>query len=185
MKLIIGLGNPGKQYQKTRHNIGWMVLDLLAEKDKWHESKKAKALYLKKELNSTDVELFKPLTFMNESGRAVAYAVKKHNLKIDDIMVVHDDIDLPVGKIRIGKFDSSAGHKGIQSIIDNLNSADFVRFRIGIKNDKADKQPAEKLVLNKFGFMEKKKINEAIEQAAEAIKMSVNKSLETVMNKYN
>ncbi|MBU1130660.1 aminoacyl-tRNA hydrolase [Patescibacteria group bacterium] len=185
MKLMVGLGNPGKKYQKTRHNVGWMVLDKLADGKKWNESKKAKALYLKKEVDGQQVELIKPTTYMNESGYAANYAFGNHNLNIDDVFVVYDDIDLPIGAIRVGKFTSSGGHKGVQSIIDNLKSKDFIRFRVGIKNDKTDKQPAEKFVLQKFSLFEKKQINESIQRTVEAIKLALKAPLDEVMNKFN
>lgn len=185
MKLIIGLGNPGKEYEKTRHNAGFMVMDFLAGKDNWQESKKARALYLKKEIDGQLVELFKPQTFMNDSGLAAAYAARNHNLDVQDILVVYDDIDLPLGQIRIGQFKSSGGHKGVQSIIDNLKSSDFIRFRVGIKNAVTDKQPAEKFVLQKFGLLEKKPISEAVATTAQAIIMALNEPLDKVMNKYN
>jgi len=185
MKLIIGLGNPGKKYEKTRHNVGWLALDLLAENDKWQQSKKAKAFYIKKEINGEQVELFKPTTYMNESGFSAYYALKHHNLTANDVMVVYDDIDLPVGTIRVGKFDSAGGHKGVQSVIDHLKSNDFVRFRIGIKNNTTERQPAEKFVLQRFGLFEKKKINESLQKTVEAIKLILEAPLKDVMNKYN
>jgi PTH1 family peptidyl-tRNA hydrolase len=171
MKLIIGLGNPGKAYQKTRHNIGWQVLDFLAGKVKWHESKKAPAFYFKTEINSQEVELFKPTTFMNESGRAVAYAFKKHNLKPADLIVVHDDKDLPLGKIKVQTGSSSAGHNGVQSIIDHLKTKDFIRVRIGIASDNPKKMAdTSKFVLNGFSLLEKSKVKQTIAEAAEEIK---------------
>jgi len=185
MKIIIGLGNPGKKYERTRHNLGWLVLDFLAEGESWQESKKAKALYLKKEMAGEMVELIKPTTFMNGSGEAAIYAVKKHHLDSNDVMVVYDDIDLPVGAVRIGKFTSAGGHKGVQSVIDHLKTNDFVRFRVGIKNSQSLKQPAEKFVLQKFGLTEKKVINDSIQRTAEAIKMAITVPLEKVMNEYN
>ncbi|MDP2335696.1 MAG: aminoacyl-tRNA hydrolase [Bacteroidota bacterium] len=185
MKLIIGLGNPGKKYEKTRHNVGWLVLDLLAENDKWQESKKAKAFEIKKEINDEQIELLKPATYMNESGFSAAYAFKKHNLTPNDVMLVYDDIDLPVGTIRVGKFDSAGGHKGVQSIIDHLKFNNFIRFRIGIKNNVTDKQPTEKFVLQKFGLIEKREINKALQKTVEAIKLALKEPLGEVMNKYN
>ena len=171
MKLIIGLGNPGKQYAKTRHNIGWQVLDSLAGKNKWSESKKAKAEYIKKEIDGTLVELLKPLTFMNESGQAVAYAVKKHSIATSDIIVVHDDKDLPLGKIKIQSDSSSAGHNGVQSIMDHLKTQSFTRVRMGIASDNLKKMAdTSKFVLNRFGFLEKGKVKQAVQQAVEEIK---------------
>ena len=171
MKLIVGLGNPGKAYQKTRHNIGWQVLDYLTGKEKWLENKKAPAFYFKTEINNQKVELFKPTTFMNESGRAVAYAFKKHNLNFDDLIVVHDDKDLPLGKIKVQSGSGSAGHNGVQSIIDRLKTRDFTRVRIGIASDNPGKMTdTSKFVLSGFSLLEKGKLKQVIAEAAEEIK---------------
>ncbi len=171
MKLIIGLGNPGKQYAKTRHNIGFMVLDFLIEKDKWNSSKKAKAEYFKKEINGVEVELYKPQAFMNNSGQAVAYAAKKHNLTAEDIIVVHDDKDLPLGKIKVQTDSGSAGHNGVKSIMDHLKTKNFTRIRVGIASDNPRKMvDTSKFVLNRFGLLEKGKVKQAIQEAADEIK---------------
>ena len=195
MKLIVGLGNPGKQYEKTRHNIGFMVLDKLALFDSktrqtgnetWSTSKKSKAQYLIKKIAEQNIELLKPQTFMNESGSAVAYAIKNNNLSVADIIVVHDDKDLPLGKIKIQARSSAAGHNGVQSIINHLKTNDFVRIRVGIASDNPIKMnDTSKFVLHKFGFLEKKKVNEVTNQTAEAVISLLNSSIETVMNKYN
>ncbi|OIO46044.1 MAG: aminoacyl-tRNA hydrolase [Parcubacteria group bacterium CG1_02_37_51] len=171
MKLLIGLGNPGKQYDQTRHNIGFMVLDNLAGKNKWHTSKKANALYLWQEIADQEVELFKPQTFMNASGLAVALAMKKHNLEPKDIIVIHDDKDLLLGDIRTQTDRSAAGHNGIKSIIEHLGTQDFTRIRIGIASDNPRKMSdTSKFVLNRFGMFEKMKVKKAIDQAIEEIK---------------
>jgi|SRR3989344_6271035 len=185
MKLIVGLGNPGKQYEQTRHNVGWMVLDKLGNNEKWIENKKAKLAYLKTQINGQTVELIKPLTFMNNSGEAIAYATKNHNLKPEDIFVIHDDLDLPLGKIRIGKFESSGGHNGLKSIIVHLKTKNFIRFRIGIQKETPVKIQADKLVLQKFSLLEKKKINFAIKQAAKAVSLAITEPLEKIMSQFN
>lgn len=185
MKLIVGLGNPGKEYEKTRHNAGFMAVDLLARAESWQHNKNAKADFIKLDLNGQSAELLKPADFMNNSGFSVAQAVKNHNLKIEDTMVVYDDLDLPLGKIRIGRFDSAGGHNGLKSIIEHLGAKNFIRVRIGIGNTHADKVPAEKFVLQKFGFLEKSKINQSVKLAAEAITMLMTEPLDKVMNKYN
>jgi len=170
MKLIIGLGNPGKSYTKTRHNIGWLVLDKLADKDKWSESKKGKLLHLHQTRDNHEIELIKPLTFMNNSGQAIAYALKKHNLTASDIIVVHDDKDLILGKIKVQTGASSAGHNGVKSIIEHLKTKDFTRVRIGVASDNSRKMAdTSKFVLNKFSLLEKSKLNEALKQAVEQI----------------
>ncbi|NQV00684.1 MAG: aminoacyl-tRNA hydrolase [Parcubacteria group bacterium] len=173
MKLIIGLGNPGIKYKKTRHNLGFLVADFLAGNDKWKESKKANCFYLKKQINSEEVELIKPLTFMNNSGKTVNYAQKKHYINIEDIIVIHDDIDLPLGEIKIQQGRSSAGHKGVQSIINCLGTKDFIRIRLGIKPLDFDTFDTEKFVLQKFTKQEEKIIQETIKNAAAIIEQSI------------
>ncbi|MFH1388195.1 MAG: aminoacyl-tRNA hydrolase [Patescibacteria group bacterium] len=166
MELIIGLGNPGKKYEKTRHNLGFLVVDLLAGNDEWKENKKANYLYIKKQINSKEVELVKPLTFMNNSGKIVNYIQKKHYINIEDIVIIHDDIDLELGEIKVQKNRSSAGHKGVQSIINALGTKDFIRVRLGIKSiDQKTIIDTEKFVLQKFSKDEGKIIQETIKKA--------------------
>jgi len=166
MKLIVGLGNPGIKYEKTRHNLGFLVIDFLADNDKWEESKKANCLYLKKQINSEKVELIKPLAFMNNSGKTVSYIQKKRYIDTEDIIVIHDDIDLKLGEIKIQKNRSSAGHKGVQSIINALGTKDFTRIRIGIKQiNQTIIIEAEKFVLENFTPEEEKIIQEIIKKA--------------------
>lgn len=190
MFLIVGLGNPGKKYEKTRHNIGFEVVDILAEKEKWKKSKKSGCEYIKKQINDKEVELIKPMTFMNDSGKAVRYAQKKHNIPVEKIIVIHDDIDLPVSTIRISKNSSSAGHKGVQSIIDELHTKNFVRIRIGIRTKEdliagRPKLPTEKFVLKKFSLQEKLLIKKAIDLSAQAISFALEKGVAQAMAEYN
>ena len=192
MKLIVGLGNPGKKYEKTRHNIGFQIVDVLAENEKWNKSKKANCFYIKKQIKNKEVELIKPLTFMNNSGRSVRYAQKKHNIPVEKIIVIHDDVDLPVGIIRISKDSSSAGHKGVQSIINHLKTKDFTRLRIGINqnNNLTIKQfnkkiSTERFVLQKFSKDEKKAVSQTIELCVQAIYTILQKGTSKAMNEYN
>ena len=146
MKLIVGLGNPGKKYAKNRHNVGFRVVDAL-----------------EKEISSPDIILLKPDTFMNNSGKAVLKLANKYRLSPTQIWVIHDEIDLPFGKIRVSKDSSSAGHKGIKSIIDELGTKEFNRLRIGIKPqyniDTTD------FVLKNFTEKEEKELKEIIKKA--------------------
>lgn len=185
MKLIIGLGNPGLKYKKTRHNFGWLALDKLAGKNKWHTSKKGRLNYLKMEINNQPVELIKPQTCMNNSGQAIAYAQKKHNFKPEDIIVVYDDLDLPFGSMRIGQFESAGGHNGIKSIIQHLGFNNFIRFRLGIQNELTARIPSEKFVLTRFNRDEKKQLDKIMNNCAEAIQCYLENDLEQTMNKYN
>lgn len=185
MILIVGLGNPGKKYEKTKHNFGWLVLDKLAGKNKWKTCKKGNLKYLKLNIKDEQVELIKPQTYMNNSGQSVAYARKNHNFKPEDMIVVYDDLDLPFSKIKIGQFKSAGGHNGIKSIIQHLGFNDFIRFRLGIKNDFSEKIPAEKFVLSRFNKEEKKQLDTIIDKCIDAIELYIEKGIEETMNKYN
>ena len=177
MKLIVGLGNPDTKYAKTRHNIGWMVLDTLVEQLKkydesirWNESKKGKALYLKTMVDNKKIELYKPLTYMNESGYAVSYAIKKHEMDTTkDLIVIHDDKDIELGKVKVQSDRSAAGHKGVRSIIQHLKTQNFIRIRVGVANDRTNRTDTANFVLKKFGFLERKKLQQAITKATEEI----------------
>ena len=167
MILIVGLGNPGKKYQDTRHNIGFGVID------------KLQSLNLKK------VILAKPKTFMNLSGKAVKSLIKKYKIPTANLWVIHDDIDLPLGKIRIVKNRGAAGHKGVESIIKELGTKNFVRFRIGICPKTGKPKNPENFVLQKFNKEEKEIIKEVIKKTAKAIEYFLKEGLEKAMNKFN
>jgi PTH1 family peptidyl-tRNA hydrolase len=167
MFLLVGLGNPGKKYQKTRHNIGFRVIAEL------------------KSLNLKGVILAKPGTYMNQSGQAVKKLIKNYKLKIKNLIIIHDDIDLPLGKIRIIKNRGAAGHKGVESIIKELKTKDFVRFRIGIQPKTGKPKNPEKFVLQKFNKEEEKIVREVIKKTATAIELSLGEGLEKAMQKYN
>ena len=186
MKLIVGLGNPGEQYQETRHNLGFVIIKKFKEdlKSEFKLSKKLLAEICLTEFNKEKFILAKPQTFMNNSGQAVKAIMSYYKIKPADFWVIYDDVDLPVGKIRVGKFQSSAGHNGIHSIIDQLKSTNFVRFRIGIK-PLADEKPAIDLVLKNFSASEKLIINEVINKCIKVLKDALKMPLEKVMNKYN
>ena len=172
MTLIVGLGNPGKKFEKTRHNLGFRIIDKLAENKKWRKSRKADCLYVK----INQVEIIKPLTYMNNSGKSVKYIQQKHSINPEDIIVVHDDIDLSLNTIRISKNISSAGHKGVQSIIDELETQDFIRIRLGI--NPGYKVNTEKFVLEKFSKKEEEVLKEVIKKTIEAIKVVISEGVE-------
>lgn len=133
MKLIVGLGNKGKEYNNTRHNVGFIFLDYFADELKvnWIEKNKF-AIFTKKNINNEKIIFAKPLTYMNLSGKAVYFFVQKYKIDISDILIIHDEIDLPFLKIKIKKGGGDAGHNGIKSIIQELNNNNFCRIRIGI-----------------------------------------------------
>ncbi len=167
MILIVGLGNPGRKYQKTRHNIGFRIVDEL------------------KSLNLKNVILEKPKTFMNESGKSVKSLTTNYKLQTTNLIVIHDDIDIPLGKIRIVKNRGSAGHKGVESIVRELGTKNFARFRIGILPKTGKPKNPEKFVLQKFNKEEEKIVKEVIKKTAEAIKLTIKEGLEKVMNRFN
>lgn len=189
MKLIVGLGNPSRKYEKTRHNLGFAVLDALlqeltpVEKTTWQENKKSNSLIAKAE----SLILVKPQTFVNASGFVVKKLADFHRIKPKDIWVVHDDLDLSLGKVKIRKGGGSAGHKGIDSIIKELGTPDFIRFRLGIGHPgpKSSDKEVEHYVLSPFGRGEKGEARKIIKKAVEAIETALEESLEKAMNRFN
>jgi peptidyl-tRNA hydrolase, PTH1 family len=171
--LIAGLGNPGKEYEKTRHNAGFMLVDYLFEKFReefnlsdWKFSKKINGDISIGKTDRKNVILLKPLTFMNLSGEAVSAAAKYYKVKLEDIVVVHDEIDLPLGNFRFSKDSSSAGHKGTQNIIDMLGTKNFTRLRIGVDRRGEKMIETEKYVLGKFAETEVKILRKTLEISA-------------------
>ena len=144
MKLVVGLGNPGKKYEGTRHNVGFLGVERLAEYlqlhegrvlDHWQESKQGKLLYTWCEVGGTSIEMVKPQTFMNDSGASIAYVAKKHqNLGLRDIYVIHDDLDIPLGTYKIQYGRGPRQHNGLQSIYERFGSKQFWHVRVGIEN---------------------------------------------------
>lgn len=176
MKLIVGLGNPGKKYEKTRHNVGFIVLDTLHEElnkysiSNWELSKKFNAMVSGCTLKNEKVILIKPMTFMNYSGQSVQLVAHYYKIPPADIIVAHDDKDINLGEIKVQKDRGHAGHNGIKSIIDSIGSKDFTRVRIGIasSNEKKMKDIA-KFVLKKFSIFERKTLEEVTEKSTEEI----------------
>ena len=183
MWLIVGLGNPGKIYAKTRHNLGFMVIDELFSKFSIPLKDKSKNFLSGTGcVSGKDVILIKPVTFMNRSGVAVRDAVKKYK-DIDNIIVVQDDLDLDTGVIRIRKNGSAGGHRGIESIIEITGTKEFIRVKIGISRE--DRIPAEDYVLSPFDKQEKPIIKEAIEKAVDAIITILDKGVPSAQNKFH
>ncbi|MBI5023226.1 MAG: aminoacyl-tRNA hydrolase [Candidatus Magasanikbacteria bacterium] len=188
MLLIIGLGNPGKEYEKTRHNVGFMTLDKLRsvlELDGWAANKKFYAEIAEKKIDAKKIILMKPQTFMNNSGQSAALVTKFYKIKPADIWVIHDDLDLPLGKIKIQRDRSAAGHNGVQSIINSLGTQDFIRFRIGIAPTKLTKKSGADFVLDKFSLTEKMTLKKTLSSTIEAIKFAINEGIEKTMTEYN
>ena len=184
MKLIVGLGNPGKQYEKTRHNAGFLVLDKLCEKlNIEFDKKKCKAIYAIYMINGEKVIIAKPQTYMNLSGESVLSLKKFYDIDTKDIIIVHDDLDLPLGKLRLRHSGSSGGQNGMKNIIELLHSQDINRIRVGISNDK--QMVTKDYVLGKFSKEDYKTFEIAIDKAADALVYSLDHSFEDVMNKFN
>lgn len=167
MKLIVGLGNPGGKYQKTRHNVGFVLIDKLA-KDLNLEFRDNKSLHAEIATIKGDFTLIKPQTFMNNSGLAVKAVMRKQGIKPDNILVLYDDIDMELGKIRFKSGGSSGGHNGMQSVIDNLGTDKIARIKIGI--GRSDRIPPDKYVLSNFSSEELKEVRISLESALELIK---------------
>ncbi len=195
MILIIGLGNPGQKYQNSRHNLGFMVLDKLAkellplDKTKWKLDGKANALVLQA---PPDVILVKPQTFMNASGFSVHLISQYHNIPISNIWVVHDDVDLPLGKLKIRFAGASAGHHGVESIIKELGTDKFLRFRMGIgkpigrqKTENRKRTSVEDYVLEDFREDEAGELKTILKKAVGAIKAAIKDGPEKAMNRFN
>lgn len=173
MKLIIGLGNPGKRYENTRHNLGFLAINKLAEKieiDDWKIKMQFNANITQGNFNNEKIILAKPQTFMNNSGITVKSIADYYKISNEEILIIHDDIDLPLGKIKIQQSRGAAGHKGVQSIIDALGTKDFTRIRLGIKPiNKEIIIETEKLVLQKFSKDEEKIVQKTIKKAVALI----------------
>ncbi|MBI4122619.1 MAG: aminoacyl-tRNA hydrolase [Parcubacteria group bacterium] len=152
MKLIVGLGNPGTQYQKTRHNIGFAAVEALAKSVAWKNKKRWNALSAEGEISGEKILFLKPQTFMNKSGDAVRQALNYHKLNVEDAVVVYDDIDLPVGMVRFRSGGSAGGHQGMQSVLTSLGTDGVPRIKIGIAEETPGKQniPSEEYVLKPF-----------------------------------
>ena len=193
MKLIVGLGNPGTGYTHNRHNIGFMCINRFARKHGIRFARKqGQARVGEGEAAGTKLILARPQTMMNLSGRSVSLLVKRHKISPEDLIIIHDDLDLPTGKIRIRQGGGSAGHKGIESIIACLGNSDFIRIRVGIgrpddMNNEVTDRNAEVIdhVLGDFDAGENKIIAEVSSKVGEAILCLIGEGLTAAMNRYN
>jgi len=185
MYLMIGLGNPGSRYARTRHNIGFMVLEKIAAQWKISLTQKSfDALWNRGKINNVSVLLAMPQTYMNLSGKSVGRLMAYYKVDIDHVIVIHDDLDLPFGTIRLKKGGGDAGHKGLKSVITALGSADFLRIRMGIGKP-ADRTPVEDYVLQKFHADESAVLQQIIQSAAKAAADIVQSGMQQAMAKYH
>ena len=185
MKIIVGLGNPGRQYEETRHNIGFQVIDELSTK--WNtplNQSKFNGMYGITHIGSEKVMLLKPLTYMNLSGECIVPMMDYYDVEDDQFIVIYDDLDLQAGKLRLRQKGSAGGHNGIKSIIQHLGTQEFNRIRIGVDRPKNGMKVTD-YVLARFTEDEKPDIADAVKRSADACEAWLSKSFLEVMNTYN
>jgi peptidyl-tRNA hydrolase, PTH1 family len=183
--LIVGLGNPGAAYEQTRHNLGFMLVDLLAEQANAQvKREECRALVGRAELESETVELVKPQTFMNLSGESVSCLLKKPGRAAKKIVVVTDDLALPLGKIRLRPKGSAGGHNGLKSIIACLRTEDFIRLRIGIQPEHPIAN-TRNFVLEKFSKSDSETVERVLEESAAAVRAVIRDGVEKAMAQFN
>lgn len=184
MKLIVGLGNPGKEYQNTRHNVGFSMLDEYAQKHGVTISKeKFNGYYVEIFVNEEKIILLKPLSYMNLSGEVVRKFIDFYKISLDDILVVHDDLDLPLGTFKLKERGSSGGHNGLKNIEYHLHTQQYKRLKIGISNDKD--MDTKDYVLGTFSIEEKEKLNQLTPTILEILDSYISLPFSSLMNQYN
>ncbi|MDB9312533.1 aminoacyl-tRNA hydrolase [Spirulina sp. CS-785/01] len=186
-KLIVGLGNPGAKYEKTRHNIGFEAVDTLAQRwfCSWQNNRRFKGLFTEGRSPKGDkVFLLKPQTYMNLSGEAIRAVVDWYKLAPEDVYIIYDDMDLPVGRLRIRLSGSAGGHNGIKSTISHLGGQNFPRLRIGIGKSGPEKETVSH-VLGKFAPQEKEAVEQVLDWVVDAVEMSLKEGVEKAMSFYN
>lgn len=184
MFMIVGLGNPGKAYENTRHNVGFWVIEKIAEKLNIKVDKKqGKALVQIAYWDGKKVLLVKPQTFMNLSGQAVMELLNYYQDQIEDLIIIHDDLDLPPGQLRFKKGGGTGGHNGLKSIVQYLNSQDFDRLKIGI--GRPQHSDVKDFVLTGFSKEERVEVDKEVEKAVEGIKIWMLEGIDRAMNGFN
>ena len=187
MKLIVGLGNPGREYRETRHNVGFMVVDEIARRYQlvWGMAPaQVPDAFVVKRFGPDPLLLAKPLTFMNRSGGAVSALAAYYRIEPADLLIVYDDVDLPFGKLRARASGSAGTHNGMRSIVESLGTTGFPRLRVGIGRGDRRRDLAD-LVLSKFELAERDQLESVITRAADAAEMFAARDILTVMNTYN
>ena len=184
--LVVGLGNPGDEYAMTRHNVGADVVELLARRQgaKLRKAKKEHALVDEVRIGTSRVALAVPLTYMNDSGQAVQALARRFGVEADRIVIVHDELDLPVAELRVKSGGGLAGHNGLKSIKQHLHDDRFARVRIGVGKPQSREQGANH-VLNRFSKRERSEVDVTVERAADAVETIVTDGVDTAMNHFN
>jgi PTH1 family peptidyl-tRNA hydrolase len=183
MWAIVGLGNPGRKYSRTRHNIGFMVIEEITRRYEIKFKEKDNHRIGRGFIDGEEILLIEPLLFMNMSGIVVKDILSKFEIPLKRLIIIHDDLDMQKGKVRIRRKGSSGGHKGIESIIQSVSSKDFVRLKIGI--GRAEGVDPEDYVLNRFRRSEIPLIKKTIEKASEAVTSILTEGIEKAMNRFN
>ncbi len=184
MKIIVGLGNPGKEYENTRHNIGFMVLDQYLRDNNINDYKeKFGGIYYESFVKNEKVIFLKPQKYINLSGQVLKQYLDFFKIDICDVLIIHDDLDTPCGSIKLRQSGGSGGHNGLKDIENNLHTKEYKRVKIGISNNKTI--DTKDYVLGKFSGEDKKVINSTIEKTVEIINDYFNLTFENLMNKYN
>jgi PTH1 family peptidyl-tRNA hydrolase len=183
--LVLGLGNPGGEYRGTRHNVGWMALDELEERGRFgRQRREGPAKVREGAIDGYDMVTARPQTYMNVSGRAAVHLLRKYGVPPEDLIVVHDDVDLPLGRIRLKRGGGAAGQKGVLSIADALRTQDFMRVRIGVSRPLERDQMVD-YVLDRFTPEERERLGVVIPRAADAVVALVRNGLDSAMSEYN
>lgn len=183
--LVVGLGNPGREYRDSRHNVGFKVIDQLADQLSVRMSRvQSKSIVGDHNIDGIKLVLVKPQTYMNLSGQAIASLVRFYKIPLECVLVVHDDIDLPFGTLRLRPGGGSAGQKGVQSIIEQLGTDQFPRLRVGVSRPPGQKQGAN-YVLQDFSSAEREELAVILKEAAEAVMVFIHNGIDQAMNQFN
>jgi peptidyl-tRNA hydrolase, PTH1 family len=183
--LVVGLGNPGDEYRGSRHNVGADVVELLAQRHGARlRKRKERALVDEVTIDGRRVALAVPLTYVNDSGLAVRALVRRFGVQPEQVVVVHDELDLPVAELKVKAGGGLAGHNGLRSIVAHLHSQDFLRVRIGVGKPVSKEHGADH-VLNRFGKRERAEVDVTIEQAADVVEMIARDGVDAAMNRFN
>ena len=184
--LIVGLGNPGLRYEKTRHNLGFMLVDWLAREFQTQvKREECRSLIGRAEIENQKAELVKPQTFMNLSGEAVSCLLRKENRSAEKLIVISDDLALPIGTIRLRAKGSAGGHNGLKSMIQCLRTEEFIRLRIGIQPEHPLQRDTKDFVLENFSKTDLETVEKVLEQSAKAIRAVLSDGIEKAMAEFN
>ncbi len=185
MITIIGLGNVGDEYKNTRHNVAWIIFDTLISEDRWQKNKYAESDLVSTRIADTDILMVKPLTFMNESGRVLPYLMKTYGTKSDALVVIQDDIDLPLGIVKISHDRGDGGHNGIKSITNTLGSKEFTRIRVGVSMLDENGEIRKPDVLGNFSKAEIGELENIAHHVGKIIESITISGYQKAMNKFN